>query len=216
MILWWIQWRPWTRNDRHPRWSYCTDKACERISKSSDPFCSRCMGRPRLNWSHRQPYSDEVLALVEEAIHGVLFPDLGKAFWVQAWVAVALFLLVALSVASGLVLRYRRGRLRWVLRDGALTRLDIRSTVPCLWAIYSIRKSFATRNVPSLRLMFSWSLLCSLRSDGNSLCYPYIRAASGYCRPHLQCPFRSITGRNPRSSYSGIYPYLRECPCIRT
>ena len=53
-------------------------------------------------------------------------------------------------VAIGLVLRYKRKRLHFVIYDGAVTRLDHRLVVPLLWCVQAMRETASPSSALSL------------------------------------------------------------------
>lgn len=72
-------------------------------------------------------------------------PGLGRAFWISAWTALGWMSIYVILIAFGMVLRFKRKRLSFVIYDGAVTRIDHRVVVPLLWCAQALRESpFAT------------------------------------------------------------------------
>lgn len=74
-----------------------------------------------------------------EAIHGFLvngvFPDLGKPFWVQYYLNVAVFALAIALFVTSIIVKAARGRLHFIIHDGSCSRVDLKFAGPILWTI---------------------------------------------------------------------------------
>ena len=70
-----------------------------------------------------------------------IYPNMTDGFWLQAHVATGLLGVGIAVTLCALCIKARKGRLHWMIRDGAATRPSPKTAVPLLWSITGVCES---------------------------------------------------------------------------
>ena len=76
-----------------------------------------------------QPPGTDLFAFVESTIITTIYPPLFKGFWLHAYFCIALLSCIILAFLYGIYIKARTGTLKWILQDGAATRLYLPTIV---------------------------------------------------------------------------------------
>lgn len=95
-------------------------------------------------------------AVVQDFLDAGVFPELGRPFWIQYHINIAVCGLAILVVTVSLAIQARKGRLHYIVHDNSCTRIDLKFAVPLLWTLgaiiqigfaYSFRKAYTHRRI---------------------------------------------------------------------